>query len=152
MYWCGLVLHWNRNVVIWMKFSSLDALKVVISTTFSVTSDENFSVVDFTSILQYLLVACPWGWGIGVFWECKIWFMFCLSYCSAVKNVMLYLTRAYFFFIVILDPGLFFVLAPSKFRLCLANHRTGYFSNLACDWLSIVWAYSEEEIENRPRL
>ena len=29
-------------------------------------------------------------------------------------------------------------LTQSKLRLCLANHRAGYFSNLACDWLSIV--------------
>ena len=26
-----------------------------------------------------------------------------------------------------------------------ANHRTSYFSNLACDWLSIVWDYSKQE-------
>ena len=26
----------------------------------------------------------------------------------------------------------------------------GYFSNLACDWLSIVWTYSEQETENGP--
>ena len=45
----------------------------------------------------------------------------------------------------------FLSLARSKLRLCSANHRTGYFSNLACDWLSIVWAYSEQETENRPR-
>ena len=38
----------------------------------------------------------------------------------------------------------------NKFRLCSANHRAGYFSNLACDWLSIVWAYSEQETENGP--
>ena len=44
----------------------------------------------------------------------------------------------------------FLSLAQSKLRLCLANHRTGYFSNLACDWLSIVWAYSEQETENGP--
>ena len=36
-------------------------------------------------------------------------------------------------------------------RLCSANHRTGYFNNLACDWLSIVWAYSEQDTENRPK-
>ena len=41
-------------------------------------------------------------------------------------------------------------LARSKLRLCLANHRAGYFSNLACDWLSIAWAYSEQETENGP--
>ena len=45
----------------------------------------------------------------------------------------------------------FLSLAPSKLRLCSANHRAGYFSNLACDWLSIVWAHSKQETENRPR-
>ena len=44
----------------------------------------------------------------------------------------------------------FLSLARSKLRLCSANHRAGYFSNLACDWLSIVWAYSEQETENGP--
>ena len=45
----------------------------------------------------------------------------------------------------------FLSLAWSKLRLCSANHRAGYFSNLACDWLSIVWAYPEQETENGPR-
>ena len=44
----------------------------------------------------------------------------------------------------------FLSLAQIKLRLCSANHRAGYFSNLACDWLSIVWAYSEQETENGP--
>ena len=35
----------------------------------------------------------------------------------------------------------FLSLTQSKLRLCPANHRAGYFSNLTCDWLSIVWAY-----------
>ena len=30
------------------------------------------------------------------------------------------------------------------------SHRAGYFSNLACDRLSIVWAYSEQQTENGP--
>ena len=34
--------HWNENAVILTKFSSLAALKVVILTTFSAASDENF--------------------------------------------------------------------------------------------------------------
>ena len=46
----------------------------------------------------------------------------------------------------------FLSLAQSKLRLCSANHRAGYFSNLACDWLSIVWGYSEQETENGPSL
>ena len=44
----------------------------------------------------------------------------------------------------------FLSLARSKLRLCSANHRAGYVSNLACDWLSIVWTYSEQETENGP--
>ena len=44
----------------------------------------------------------------------------------------------------------FLSVAWSKLRLCSANHRAGYWSNLACDWLSIVWAYSEQETENGP--
>ena len=44
----------------------------------------------------------------------------------------------------------FLSLALTKLRLCSANHRAGYFSNLACDWLSIVWAYSKPETENGP--
>ena len=37
-----LYLHWNGNVVILWKSSSLAVLKVVILTTFSAASDENF--------------------------------------------------------------------------------------------------------------
>ena len=44
----------------------------------------------------------------------------------------------------------FLPLARSKVRLCSTNHRAGYFSNLACDWQSIVWAYSKQETENGP--
>ena len=45
----------------------------------------------------------------------------------------------------------FLSLAPSKLRLCSANHRPGYWCNLACDWQSTAWAYSEQETENGPR-
>ena len=44
----------------------------------------------------------------------------------------------------------FLSLARSQLRLCSASHRSGYFSNLACDWLNIVWAYSEQQTENAP--
>ena len=44
----------------------------------------------------------------------------------------------------------FLSLAQSKLRLWSPNHRAGYFSNMACDWLSIVWAYSVQETENGP--
>ena len=42
----------------------------------------------------------------------------------------------------------FLSLARGKLRLCSANHRAGCWSNLPCDWLSIVTAYSEQEAEN----
>ena len=38
-----------------------------------------------------------------------------------------------------------FSVSYSELRLCSANHRAGYFSNLACDWLSIVGTHSEQE-------
>ena len=41
-------------------------------------------------------------------------------------------------------------LARSKLRLCAANHRPGYWSNLPCDWTSTAWVYSEQETENGP--
>ena len=44
----------------------------------------------------------------------------------------------------------FLSLARSKLRLCSANHRPGYWSNLPCDWQSTAWAYSEQETENGP--
>ena len=34
----------------------------------------------------------------------------------------------------------FLSLARSKLRLCLANHRPGYWSNLPCDWPNTAWA------------
>ena len=40
--------------------------------------------------------------------------------------------------------------AWSKLRLCSANHRPGYWSNLPCDCPSIACAYSEQETENGP--
>ena len=36
----------------------------------------------------------------------------------------------------------------SKLRLFSANRSAGYSSNLAYDWLSIVWAHSEQETGN----
>ena len=39
-------------------------------------------------------------------------------------------------------------LAGSRLRLCSANHRPGYLSNLPCDWPNAAWAYSKQETEN----
>ena len=44
----------------------------------------------------------------------------------------------------------FLSLARSKLGLYSANHSAGYFSNLACDWLSVVWADSELATEYGP--
>ena len=46
----------------------------------------------------------------------------------------------------------FLSLARSNRRLWSDSHRAGYFSNLTCDWLSIVCANSEQETENGPCL
>ena len=48
--------------------------------------------------------------------------------------------------------GRYMSLAQSKLRLCSANHRPGYWSNLPCDWPSTAWAYPEQETENGPCL
>ena len=44
----------------------------------------------------------------------------------------------------------FLSLPRSNLRLCSANHRTGYWSNLPCDWPSTAWVYCEQETENEP--
>ena len=41
--------------------------------------------------------------------------------------------------------------ACGKLRLCSANHRPDYWSNLPCEWPSIAWAYFEQQTENGPR-
>ena len=53
---------------------------------------------------------------------------------------------------IVLTRAHFLSLARSKLRICLANHRAGYWSNLSCDWPSTAWDYSEEETENGPRI
>ena len=41
-------------------------------------------------------------------------------------------------------------LARSKFRLCSANRRLGYWCNLPCDWPSTAWAYSSKRQKTGP--
>ena len=41
-------------------------------------------------------------------------------------------------------------LTRSKLRLCSANHRPGYWSNLPCDWPSTAWAYSHKRQKTGP--
>ena len=45
----------------------------------------------------------------------------------------------------------FLSVSPSKLRLCSANHRPDYWSNLPCDQPNTTWAYSKEETENKTR-
>ena len=54
-------LNWNENVIILMKFSSLTALEVVILTTSSAVSDENF-IKMLTSPLQCICPMWNRGW------------------------------------------------------------------------------------------
>ena len=52
-------VHWNGNVIILTKFSSLAALKVVILTTFGAASDENFIKMMTFSFQWYRDVVLP---------------------------------------------------------------------------------------------
>ena len=56
--------HWNENVVILMKFSSLAALEVVILTTFSAASDENF----------IKMKTFPFQWQVAQWFVC-VWYI-----------------------------------------------------------------------------
>ena len=54
-------IHWNENLVIFTKFSSLAALKVVILTTCNAASDENF--VKMTSFTFHCTSPCQVSYG-----------------------------------------------------------------------------------------
>ena len=55
-------------------------------------------------------------------------------------------------YLIHMSRARFLSLARRKLRLYSDNHRAGYFGSLAFNWLSIVWAYSEQETENGLRL
>ena len=75
-------------------------------------------------------------WLMAVSWKKNVfWYSIC-------EMVLIALT--------LLGLGPFLSLAPSKLRLCSANHWPGYWSNLPCDWLSTAWAYSEQQTDNGP--
>ena len=77
--------------------------------------------------------------------------LFCLAFdvnsCLSFGNICLIGTGT----MAKLFRARFLSFAWSKLRLCSANHRPGYWSNLPCDWPSTAWAYSELETENGPR-
>ena len=52
-------IHWNKIVVILIKFSSLAALEVVTLTTSSVASDDNFIKM---KTFPFLCLCQPWYW------------------------------------------------------------------------------------------
>ena len=72
-----------------------------------------------------------WGWQdpggphVGPMNFCRLGLVWCASAVIMLANIWAH----------------FLSLARSMLRLWSVNHRAGYFSNLACDWLSIVWAY-----------
>ena len=80
-------------------------------------------------------------------WAKSVW-LYALCHCFGVID----LPSLVFFRSTMPDAywAHFLSLAQSKLRLYSANHRAGYFSNLAYDWLSIVWAYSKQDTENGP--
>ena len=76
-----------------------------------------------------------------------------LRWCRLLKSFLIeyIITRSclsYFFKTMAADD--LGPLSVSCWELCSAIHRAVYFSNVACDWLIIVWAYSQLETESRP--
>ena len=57
------------------------------------------------------------------------------------------ITRKMFPFDDVIMFSLLLGVSSGCVRPITGQHRAGYFSNLACDWLSIVCAYSEQETE-----
>ena len=45
-------------------------------------------------------MACPWGRDMGCLFDHKFWFMFCISHCSPVWNIMFYLTGIYYILVI----------------------------------------------------
>ena len=79
------------------------------------------------------LMTFTWPWPLFLFSSCLV--------CYSLDSIQLNKDRTW---------ARFLSLARSKLRLCPANHRPGYWSNLPCDWLSTAWAYSQPEMENGP--
>ena len=105
------VEHWNGNVFILMKFSSLAALKVVKMTTSSAASDENFIKMTTFSfqwvmfchfpVFSWCFTLTHWGWhrnvatsqttfSNAVSWMkmFKFWFKFHLSLFPRVQSAI----------------------------------------------------------------
>ena len=72
-----------------------------------------------------------------------------LFYFQTSPTLLLF-SKNYAAFVVSDSRVCFLSLAWSKLRLCSANDKAGYFSNLAYDLQNIVWACSERETEIRP--
>ena len=80
-----------------------------------------------------------WPFVLGILW----WHVDSLHKGPVMQKVCFHIVTSSY-------QGLFLSLAQSKLRLCWANRRPGYWSNLSCDWLSTAWVYSEQETENGP--
>ena len=64
------------------------------------------------------------------------------------RNVYVFIYSLVFHLSHDITRARFLSLTQGMLRLRSANHRAGYFSNLACDLLSIVWTYFGQETES----
>ena len=94
-------------------------------------------------IVMYWCLLTLWYW----YWL-FVYDSWAVSALLSVTKIISYLLT---YLLHLLSRARFLSLAWSKLRLCSANHRPGYWSNLPCDWPSTAWAYSEQETENGPR-
>ena len=89
------VLHWNKNVIL-TKFSSLAALEVVILTTSSATSDENFikmKIFPFQCKWNTYRITGPlWGKSTGHLmyfpWKVPVMWSFYVFYVVTLNNML----------------------------------------------------------------
>ena len=131
---------------------------VMICETTSIKALHELLMTCFANVYECQLacMSCSWHKYVNLPITCKIFSHFVLA-SRCTKSLSSLPTNCELFPQLMTSNGLpwfcwahFLSLPQSKLRLCAANHRAGYFSNLACDWLIIVWAYSEQETENGP--
>ena len=107
--------------------------------------------------LNKLLSKQSWGWWSEapprpLWWHCHCMYLWCMPRSEAHREIP---AGALLIAVCLqsLEEVWGFVRSPGTIWMTssgpsAANHSTGYFSNLACDSLSIVWANPEQETEN----
>ena len=122
--WCGIrrVNHYD-DVIMSAIASQITSLTIVYSTVYpgaDQSKHQSSASLAFVREIHRGPVNSPHKWPVT-----RKMFPF--------DDVIMYDSRPFGHEATIQAPGSIFCL-----RLCSANHRTGYFSNLPRDWLSIV--------------